>query len=149
MNPNHKSTEAGLESCPFCEGHAITDCETDMDYPSKKFMFIRCCRCGAKTSSIYGSGDPSEWADARFNWNRRVREAATRAEMETLRADAELLDWMERTKRFPLMCWNAKDGFDGFTFCAHCRGDKYPTLRAAIDAARSELATTPTSTLKG
>jgi hypothetical protein len=63
---------ARLAPCPFCQAQGRETVETDMDYPSKKFMFIQCTRCGARTANVYGSGDPSEWADARANWNTRL-----------------------------------------------------------------------------
>lgn len=66
---------ANLLPCPFCAGGARETVESDFDYPIKQFMHIQCARCGARTASIYGSGDPSEWADARHNWNQRTTPA--------------------------------------------------------------------------
>lgn len=53
--------------------------------------------------------------------------------------DARMLDWMERTKRFPTICWNARQGrqdsFNGFTFRASCKDGVNLSLREAIRAA--------------
>lgn len=67
------------------------------------------------------------------------RWAAAQKEAAELRKDAERLDWLERSKHFPLMCYSYSGGFDGFTFNAHCRGENHLRLRAAIDTARASL----------
>ena len=45
---------ARLAPCPFCQAQGRETSETDMDYPSKRFMFIRLCgiTCGKRHDGV-------------------------------------------------------------------------------------------------
>lgn len=73
------------------------------------------------------------------------------AERDALRVDAERLDWMERTQKIAHPCyheerrpttkvepvWERVQVFDGWV-CPWNSDEEHPTMRAAIDAARSK-----------
>ncbi len=56
------------------------------------------------------------------------------AELRTLRADKERLDWLE--KEDP-MCWGVVDP-EGWSPHGSCGDPTYPSLRAAIDTAKEK-----------
>lgn len=61
-----------LKPCPFCGGWPYPKRTEDTDWPGSCFVSMKCIDCGAETHAVYGTGDPTEWADARAAWNRRA-----------------------------------------------------------------------------
>lgn len=91
-----------LKPCPFCGGNAHPRTEHDPDNRGHLFAFFKCGGCHAATGRVYGTGHPSEWAEAREAWNRRAQapaaepltdDARDAARWRAMRAELVSVDW--------------------------------------------------------
>jgi hypothetical protein len=96
-------TTARPLACPHCGDVAYQHSQHDADLPGKLFMHVQCRGCGARGGCVFGSGDPSEWQEARDNWNRSTHAAPTSTSAATLELLDEARGWLD-----PARLWQSE-----------------------------------------